>query len=81
MSILNQILLNVSDNLSQGVVGTLVYTFIGIVVAVIAYFIVDLIIPGKMGEQIAEDKNLAIAVVAGSMILGICIIIAASMVG
>ncbi len=81
MTILNNILLNVSDNLSQGVMGTLVYTFIGIVVAVIAYFIVDLIIPGKMGKQIAEDKNLAIAVVAGSMILGICIIIAASMVG
>ncbi len=81
MSILNQILLNVSDNLSQGVMGTLVYTFIGIVVAVIAYFIVDLIIPGKMGKQIADDQNLAIAVVAGSMILGICIIIAASMIG
>ncbi len=81
MSILNQILLNVSDNLSQGVVGTLVYTFIGIVVAVISYFIVDLLIPGKMGQQIAEEKNLPIAVVAGSMILGICIIIAASMIG
>ncbi len=81
MSILNQILLNVSDNLVQGITGTLVYTFIGIIVAVIAYFIVDLIIPGKMGKQIADDQNLAIAVVAGSMILGICIIIAASMVG
>ncbi len=81
MTILNNILLNVQGDLVQGITGTLVYTFIGIIVAVIAYFIVDLIIPGKMGKQIAEDKNLAIAVVAGSMILGICIIIAASMVG
>lgn len=65
----------------EGVIPTLIYTFIGIVVAVISYFIVDLLIPGNMGKQIGEDKNLAIAIVAGSMILGICIIIAASLVG
>lgn len=79
--ILNQILLNVSENMTQGVIGTLVYTFIGIIVAVAAYFIVDLLIPGNMGKQIAEEKNLPIAIVAGAMILGICMIIAASMIG
>ncbi len=75
------ILLNIAQNLGQGIVGTLIYTAIGIVFAVAAYFIVDLLIPGNMGKQIAEEKNLPIAVVAGSMILGICIVIAASMVG
>lgn len=68
-------------NLNQGIISTLVYAAIGVVFAVIAYFIVDLLIPGNMGKQIAEEKNLPIAIVAGAMILGICIIIAASIIG
>ena len=78
MNTLNMIL---AAGYFDGVIPTLIYTFIGIIVAVISYFIVDLLIPGNMGKQIAEDKNLPIAVVAGSMILGICIIIAASLIG
>ncbi len=68
-------------NFSQGIVSTLAYAILGIVVAVVSYFIVDMIIPGKMGKQIGEDQNVAIAIVAGATILGICIIIAASIVG
>lgn len=68
-------------NFSEGIISTLSYSFLGIVVAVASYFIVDLIIPGKMGKQIGEDQNVAIAIVAGATILGICIIIAASIVG
>lgn len=82
MDFLNIILANVPEaGYSAGIISTLIYTLIGIVVAVISYFIVDLLIPGKMGKQIAEEKNLPIALVAGSMILGICIIIAASISG
>lgn len=65
---------------AEGIVSTIIYTVFGIVIAVVSYFIVDLIIPGNMGKQIAEDKNLPIAVVAASMILGICLIIAASII-
>lgn len=79
---LNEILLALSfDMLKEGIISTLIYSLLGVVFAVLSYFIVDLIIPGKMGAQIAEEKNLPIAVVAGAMILGISIIIAASIVG
>ncbi len=80
MDFLNLTILLVA-NFSEGIISTLAYSFLGIVVAVISYFIVDLIIPGKMGKQIGEDQNVAIAIVAGATILGICIIIAASIVG
>jgi len=81
MNVLNFILANsVTGNLGAGIVSTLIYSGIGIVAAVVSYFIVDLLIPGKMGKQIAEEKNLPVAVVAAAMILGICIIIAASIV-
>lgn len=68
-------------SLGDGFISTLAYAVFGIIIAVVSYFIVDLIIPGKMGKQIAEDQNMAIAIVAGATILGICIIIAASIVG
>ncbi len=80
MNVLNFIIAANSGTLMEGIVSTLVYAVIGIVVAVVSYFIVDLLIPGKMGKQIAEEQNLPIAVVAAGMILGICVIIAASIV-
>ncbi len=59
--------------------GTFVYILIGVIVAVISYYIVDLIVPGEMDKQIADEENIPIVVVAAAMILGICIVIAASM--
>jgi len=78
---ITSILANVYADLSSEVIETMIYALLGVIFAAISYFIVDLIIPGKMGKQIAEEKNLPIAIVAGSMILGICIIIAASIAG
>lgn len=81
--ILNQVLLaaGLMEGLKEGIIGTLIYTAIGVVMCVIAYFVVDLLIPGKMGKQIAEEKNMPIAIVAAGMILGICVVIAASIAG
>ncbi|MCF6242076.1 MAG: DUF350 domain-containing protein [Bacteroidales bacterium] len=82
MNTLNVILaMDIIHNFSEGILSTAVYAIIGIIAAVAGYFIVDLLIPGNMGKQIAEEKNMPIAIVAGAMILGICIIIAASIVG
>ncbi len=75
------VLAKITPDLSGEVIETMIYALLGVIFAALAYFVVDLIIPGKMGKQIAEEKNLPIAVVAGSMILGICIIIAASIAG
>jgi putative membrane protein len=65
----------------KGVLGTLVFSAIGLAMSILAYKIIDWLIPGHMSKQIAEDKNLAVGVVAAAMILGICIIIAASIAG
>lgn len=62
----------------RGVLGTLVFSAIGIVMSVLAYKIIDWLIPGHMSKQLSEDKNIAVGLVAAAMILGICIIIAAS---
>lgn len=61
-----------------GIPGTIIFSLIGIIMSVIAFKIIDWLIPGKMTHQIADEKNVAIGIVAGAMILGICIIIAAA---
>ncbi len=72
---------NFWDSLWQGVVGTIIFAVIGLALSALGYVVIDWLIPGKLGKQIAEDKNVAIAIVAAAMILGICIIIAASIAG
>ena len=67
--------------LEKGIVGTIVYTILGLIMCVIGFKVVDWLIPGHLARQIAEEKNLAAGIVAAALILGICIIIAAAIVG
>ncbi|MCB0323163.1 MAG: DUF350 domain-containing protein [Bdellovibrionales bacterium] len=64
----------------DGVLATILYSGIGILMAFIAFKVVDMITPGDLGKAISEN-NLAMAVLAGCSILGISIIIAAAIVG
>ncbi len=68
-------------HIERGILGTIVFSLIGIGMCVLGYKIADWLIPGHMSKQIAEEKNVAAAIVAAAMILGICIIIAAAITG
>jgi uncharacterized membrane protein YjfL (UPF0719 family) len=70
------LLLNVP--LVEGIQESAIYAGIGIVLAVLSFFVVDWITPGNMREQIAKENNTALAILAGSMMIGISIIIAAA---
>jgi uncharacterized membrane protein YjfL (UPF0719 family) len=48
--------------------------------ALIAYKVVDLITPGKLAEDIANN-NIALAILTGCIVLGVSIIIAAAIAG
>ena len=65
----------------DGVLSTLLYGFIGIMMAALGFKVVDWLTPGDLKEQIAEHENRALAILCGSMVLGVCIIIAAVLVG
>ena len=56
----------------------LVFAFIGIVVFVGAFVVIDKLTPYDLWKEIVEEKNLALAVLVGAMSIGICIIIAAA---
>ncbi|MEK9155096.1 MAG: DUF350 domain-containing protein [Patescibacteria group bacterium] len=64
-----------------GVLESLIYSAIGLVIALVAFFIMDLLTPGHLGKQLAKDQNMALAIVVGSGILGVCIIIASAIHG
>jgi putative membrane protein len=59
----------------DGVLQTVIYSLIGIAMAILGFKVVDWITPGKMTEKIAKEGNVAMAILVGSLILGICIII------
>jgi uncharacterized membrane protein YjfL (UPF0719 family) len=55
-----------------------VYAVLGIVIFVVAFFVIDRMTPYHLWKEIVEDKNLALAVLVGAMSIGMCIIIAAA---
>ena len=62
--------MNPNDWLHPAVIGgTVLYAVIGVVVLWLSFIIIDWITPYKLWEQIVEEKNMALAVVVGSMFL------------
>jgi uncharacterized membrane protein YjfL (UPF0719 family) len=57
------------------------FAVVGIIAAILGYKIFDMCTPGDLNKEIVENKNIAAAIVAGAVILGVCVIIAAAMVG
>lgn len=57
---------------------TLAYTGLGVVVFAIAFFVMVKIIPFSVRKEIEEDQNTALAIIMGSVILGLALIIAAT---
>ena len=60
---------------------TLAYSAIGIVVFLVAFWLMTKLAPFSIRKEIEEDQNTALGVVMGSVILGLAWIIAAAISG
>lgn len=60
---------------------TLLYAVVGIVVFAIGFVILDLLTPGKLWQEIHEKQNVAVAVFAGAVAIGLAMIVAAAIHG
>ena len=60
------------------VVNALVFALLGIIIFVTSFAVVDKLTPYDLWKQIVEEKNVALAVLAGAMSIGMCIIIASA---
>lgn len=70
-----------AQTLGQAIGYMILFSAVGILAAIAGYKLFDKCTPGDMHREIVENKNVAAAIVAGAVILGVCIIIAAAMLG
>ena len=59
----------------EAIFATVIFGLVGILLAVLGFKIFDWVTPGDLGKEIIEKQNMPAAIVAGAMIIGICIII------
>ena len=59
----------------------MLYALIGVLIFWIAFILVDKLTPYRLWEEIIEKKNLALAIVVGSMCIAIGLIVAAAVHG
>ncbi|MDF1564071.1 MAG: DUF350 domain-containing protein [Deltaproteobacteria bacterium] len=66
------------DGLLRGVIGTVVYGVLGILLAVLGQKVFEWTTPFSVRKELEEDHNTAVGMVMAAMTLGISIIIAAT---
>ena len=60
---------------------TIIFVALGLIVFTIAFLIVVLVTPFSVKKEIEEDQNVSLAVIIGSVIIGIAMIISAAIHG
>jgi putative membrane protein len=70
-----------AQSLGQAIANMLIFAALGIAAAVVGYKIFDKCTPGDLSKEILEHRNVAAAIVAAAVILGVCLIVAAAMIG
>ena len=74
--------MNIPDWLRPDVVaGTILYAVIGVAVLWVAFMIIDKFTPYHLWDQLVKEKNVALAIVVGSMCIAIGMIVAAAVHG
>ncbi len=69
------------EELLPVLVTTAVFVALGLIVFAAAFFIIVRVVPFSVKKEIEEDQNTALAVLIGSIIIGIAIIIGAAING
>ena len=69
------------DRLAYNLTSTLIFTAVGLVFFAVAFVIISRVSPFSLRKEIEEDQNTALAIIIGSVILGIAIIVAAAIHG
>jgi len=70
-----------ATSIPQAIGYMLLFALIGIFTAILGYRLFDKCTPGDLHKEIIENKNVAAALIGSAVILGVCIIVAASMMG
>ncbi|WP_395733405.1 DUF350 domain-containing protein [Prosthecobacter sp.] len=66
-------------SIAHGLELFIIFGFAGILMAIAGYKLFDKLTPGNLHAEIFEHKNVAAAILAGSVIIGVSLILAAAM--
>jgi uncharacterized membrane protein YjfL (UPF0719 family) len=69
------------DHLQQGLISAVVFSLVGIAVFGAAFLVIAKLVPFSMRKEIEVDQNTSLAILIGSAIIGLSIIIAAAIHG
>lgn len=70
-----------AQSLGQALAYMILFAAVGVLCAIAGYKLFDRCTPGELHREIVENKNIAAAIVGGAVIIGVCIIVAAAMLG
>ncbi len=65
-------------DITSNLLAALIYAVVGILILIIAFVLVDRLTPGSLWKEIIEKQNTALAIMMGSISIGISIVIAAA---
>ncbi|MBS1962770.1 MAG: DUF350 domain-containing protein [Bdellovibrionales bacterium] len=65
----------------KSLIAALVYSVVGLVALGVGFYVFDKITPGSLWHEIRQEKNIAVAIVVGSMAMAIAQIIASAVHG
>ena len=68
------------STLATNIIAAAVFAALGVVLFLLAFWVIDNIFPYTLWKEIIEEHNTALAVLIGFMALGVSIIIAAAIV-
>jgi uncharacterized membrane protein YjfL (UPF0719 family) len=69
------------DELLPVLATTVIFVALGLIVFAAAFFIIVRVVPFSVKKEIEDDQNVALAVLIGSMIIGMALIISAAIQG
>ena len=67
-----------TDTLVANVIAATVFAFLGIIVLLVSFLILDKLTPYSLWKEIIDDQNTALAILMGAVVLGLSIIVAAA---
>jgi putative membrane protein len=71
--------MNIID--TKALIGSIIYSSIGIIILVITFWIIEKITPENLWKEIVQNKNTALALMASAFMIAIAMIISAAIHG
>jgi uncharacterized membrane protein YjfL (UPF0719 family) len=59
-------------------VASVVYSLIGVAIFAVAFLVMERVAPFSLRKELAEDDNVAVGILLGSIVIGLSIIIASA---